>query len=80
VPDLGERPPASPALSFLLGKWLRTGPLECFEEVEFVLLASPPEPYHYDVAIGTELTVEVVERFEQCFENQARRNPAWRPS
>jgi hypothetical protein len=61
-------------------KWFRTGPLECFDRGGLRLSASPPEPYHYDVVIGPELTPDVVERFEQCFDSEVRRNPAWRAS
>jgi hypothetical protein len=61
-------------------KWFRTGPLEHFEEAGFPLSASQPEPHHYDVVIGPDLTPDVVERFEQCLENEARRNPAWHAS
>jgi hypothetical protein len=53
--------------------------LECLEGADFELAASPPEPYHYDVIIGTQLTSDVVETFERCFD-EVRRNPAWRPS
>jgi hypothetical protein len=61
-------------------KWFRAGPLEDFEKAGFRLSASPPGPYHYDVLIGPELTPDVVERFERCLENEARRNPAWHAS
>jgi hypothetical protein len=61
-------------------KWFRTGPAERLEESGFVLSASPPEPYHYDVTIGLKLTPDVIERFERCFDNEARRNRAWRAS
>jgi hypothetical protein len=61
-------------------KWFRTGPLECFEAAGFAFSASPPEPYHYDVVMGSELTVEVIEGFEHCFDDEERRNKAWRGS
>ncbi len=54
--------------------------LECFDREGLRLSASPPEPYHYDVVIGPELTPDVVERFEQCFDSEVRRNPAWHAS
>lgn len=61
-------------------KWFRTGPVERFQEAGFQLSASEPEPYHYDVLIGSDLTPKVIERFEGCLENEARKNPAWRAS
>lgn len=61
-------------------KWFRTGPLENFEETGLPLSSSQPDPYHYDVVIGPELTPEVIETFEGCLDNEARKNPGWRAS
>lgn len=58
-------------------KWFRTALVEALEAAGFELRASLPDPYHYDVVLGTVLNEEVVESFEQCFEAEARRNPAW---
>jgi hypothetical protein len=57
-------------------KFYRAAMLEALGGAGFDLAASPPEPYHYDVRLGTKLTDEIVEAFEQCF-GEARRNPAW---
>ncbi|WP_156212722.1 hypothetical protein [Lentzea aerocolonigenes] len=57
-------------------KFYRVATVEDLQAAGFQLAASPPEPYHYDVLLGTELTPAVVERFERCF-GDARRNPAW---
>lgn len=58
-------------------KYFRTASLESLARAGFVMIASPPEPYHYDVVVGTEVDEAVVERFDQCFD-EARRNPAWK--
>lgn len=58
-------------------RWFRIMDPQAIEDGGFHLITSAPEPYHYDVVLGTLLDVEVVERFEDCF-GEARRNPACR--
>jgi hypothetical protein len=59
-------------------KWFRSAQVETLQAAGFDLSASEPDPYHYDVLLGENLTKEAVEAFEGCFEQEARRNPAWR--
>lgn len=59
-------------------KFFRTAPVEKLFASGFELGASPPEPYHYDVVLGDVLSEEVIRTFDACFEEEARRNPAWR--
>ena len=54
----------------------RASTAERLASAGFPLLASPPEPFHYDADLGTDLSAPVVEKFEQCFD-APRRNPAW---
>ncbi|WP_216588043.1 hypothetical protein [Streptomyces brasiliscabiei] len=58
-------------------KFYRFAPAGTLLEAGFTLVASPPDPYHYDALLGPRLTPEVIERFDDCF-SEARRNPAWR--
>jgi hypothetical protein len=58
-------------------KFYRFAPVGTLLEAGFTLVASPPDPYHYDALLGLGLTSEVIERFDDCF-SEARRNPAWR--
>ncbi|MZE80855.1 hypothetical protein [Streptomyces xinghaiensis] len=58
-------------------KFYRSAPVGVLLEAGFTLVASPPDPYHYDALLGPRLTAEVIERFDDCF-SEARRNPAWR--
>lgn len=58
-------------------KFARVARLSALEDAGFGIRASRPDPYHYDVRLGTNLTPDVVDRFEACF-GEARRNPAWR--
>src|SRR6266516_28181 len=57
-------------------KFFRSATVEVLAEAGFTLVASPPDPYHYDVILGTKLTPEVVQAFDDCFA-EARRNPLW---
>ena len=57
-------------------KWYRVALLEILEVQDFKLGASPPEPFHYDVILGEELTYSVVETFEKCF-GEERKNRLW---
>ncbi len=59
-------------------KFSRCGALACLQAAQFKVGASPPEPYHYDVDLGTTLDRVTVEKFVQCFD-APRRNPAWSP-
>ncbi len=78
----GEEP--EQAASRLFGehrrvKFFRFAELKVLEDAGFELGASPPEPYHYNVALGTELTEDVIQDFENCLSSE-RRNPAWKRS
>ena len=57
-------------------KYYREASVETLREAGFELAASAPDPFHYDVRLGTKLAADVVEAFEGCF-GEARRNPAW---
>lgn len=57
-------------------KFYRTTSVPTLQDAGFELEASPPEPYHYDVLLGTKLAADIVEQFEGCF-GEPRRNPAW---
>lgn len=54
--------------------WLSS--VQRLNEAGFRLLHEPPPDCHYDVDLGAELTVSVVERFVAAF-HAPRRNPAW---
>lgn len=59
-------------------KFYRISSPERLDLEGFSMIASPPEPYHYDVVLGAEADEPVIERFERCFD-EARRNPEWTP-
>jgi hypothetical protein len=48
--------------------------LETLTAAGFSLAASPPEPYHYDVLLGMELTDSVLVAFDHCLEAEPRRS------
>lgn len=58
-------------------KWYRVAQLEALTQLDFELIASAPEPYHYDVVLGEVLSVPIVQAFESCF-GEERRNGLWR--
>lgn len=60
-------------------KWYRIAQLEILDGQDFRLGASPPEPYHYEVILGENLTHSIVEAFEKCF-GEERRNSRWQRS
>jgi hypothetical protein len=60
-------------------KWYRIAQLEALTELGFQLIASQPEPYHYDVVLGENLDSSVINDFESCF-GEERRNQLWRRS
>jgi len=55
-------------------KWFLCAQLQTLTAAGFTLAASPPEPYHYDVLLGTELTDSVLMAFDRCLEAEPRRN------
>lgn len=55
------------------GAYVRATRAARLREAGFELVATPPDPYHYDAVLGTEVTPSVVERFAGAFEPKIRR-------